>query len=616
MHIRKLWIITLLVSVFLLVGCEKQIPIDETIVLPDLTGFNQEQVVDLLDTFDLNYTFEFLIDNNVRPGRFYAYGGDLEAGMVLEPGMSITIYFVEKANTLPNLSGLNQNEIMEALNLIDVTYSFEYVQTSTITPGLFFAYANSLQAGDIVDLGSNVVVKLAEAIDERIELPNLTSLKELEIKVTMDSIGIDYAFEEVINNDVIEGLFLGYESPYQAGDLINPNQPITIYIAVHANILPELEGLNQQQILTKLSKIDIIVEIQTILTNDIEQGLFVSYGRNRYVGEIVPTDTLIIVYIAERIIEVNRNLMISGYLEGSLFNRAIELYNPSETIVDLSEFHLGQFLDGQEVSSYPIELSGYLAPGETYVIAHENSTFELMYKADLVTNELMFNGNDAIALMYYNDVIVDVIGNIGWGLVYLQDQTIIRKSSIVEPSETFSILDWDIYAKDYIDGLGSHPQTYPTSFTFDSAYLSIPFSEPGGMVQVTFVSNNDGDTAQFLPGFTYDNRVRFIGIDTPETGSGIVATEARQFVYNRLSQAQTIYLQHDPHSGNIDTYERYLALIWADGVLLNYELVLRGFSQNNYQDPEQHLIFNNVSLTRWMVNAEQYAKDHQLGVWA
>ena len=72
---------------------------------------------------------------------------------------------------------------------------------------------------------------------------------------------------------------------------------------------------------------------------------------------------------------------------------------------------------------------------------------------------------------------------------------------------------------------------------------------------------------------------------------------------------------HDPVSGNVDTYGRYLALIWADGSLLNYEIVLNGYSQNNYQDSTQALIFNGIPLARWMTNAESYAKSLGLGVW-
>jgi endonuclease YncB( thermonuclease family) len=431
----------------------------------------------------------------------------------------------------------------------------------------------------------------------------------------LDQLGIDYALEEVVNNNIPEGQFISYGNELQAGDQIFEYEGIIVYVAKHVNMLPELMGLNQSQIYAELLKIDVVIEIQTIATNDVEAGTFVSYGRNRVPGDIVNKGTTIIVYIATPIIIVNRSLMITTYLEGTLFNRALEVYNRSDDILDLSNYQIAHYIDGSDTASSIIELTGSLNPKQTYVIAHPNSDLGIISKADLITSNLIFNGNDAVAIRYFNHEIVDLIGVIGWGLFYLDDQTFVRKANITEPNTSFSVQDWDIYTKDYHDVIGGHPHQYPLTFTFNPFYLTIPFSEKGGMIKVNFVSNNDGDTAQFTPGFTNDNRVRFIGVDTPETGSGIVATQARQFVYNRLSNATNIYLQHDPASGNIESYGRYLALIWADGVLLNYELVLNGYSQNNYQDAKYNLSFSGVSLSRWMTNAEDYAKTNRLGVW-
>ena len=85
---------------------------------------------------------------------------------------------------------------------------------------------------------------------------------------------------------------------------------------------------------------------------------------------------------------------------------------------------------------------------------------------------------------------------------------------------------------------------------FDPAFLLLDYyTQPSGVVKVDFISNNDGDTAQFQPGFRNNDRVRFVGIDTPETGSGQLATDATNFVYNLLNNATNVYIQHDPSSG-------------------------------------------------------------------
>jgi len=453
-------------------------------------------------------------------------------------------------------------------------------------------------------------------IEEAIILPDLTGMNEEQAIAELSKYKLIVSSSTIINNDVREGRFISYNNDYEAGDIVNLFTSIIVYFAIHANQLPDLTGMNTVQILTELAKIDVVVEIQTIFTNDIADGLFVDYGNRLDVGDILDDGDEVIVYVAAPLITVNRGLMISKYLEGSLYNRSIELFNISEETIDLSLYHLSLYLDGSSSINYTINMTGLLEPGETFIISYPNSDLSILEKSDLLSESLLFNGNDTVTLDYYNNETVDAIGTIGWGLFYLDDQTLVRKPTVSAPNSLFSIDEWDSYTKDYIVLFGSHPVTYSTTFTFDTSFLALPFTEPGGMIEVDYYSIYDGDTAYFTPGFLGENRVRFIGIDAPEMGSGTLAIQARDYARNRLSTATTIYLQHEPTSGNVDTYGRYLALIWVDGALLNYEMVLNGYSQNNYQDSTMALIFNGIPLSRWMTNAENYAKSHNLGVWA
>jgi len=468
----------------------------------------------------------------------------------------------------------------------------------------------------VILLSSTMIMSCTTPVEEDIVLPDLTGMDEEQAIAALSPFKLVVSTSTVINNNVREGRFMHYGNAYEAGDVVDPYTSIIVYFAVHANLLPDLTGMNTTQILTELAKINVIVEIQTRITNAVAEGLFVDYGNNLDIGDILEDGTEIIVYIAEPLVTVNRGLMISKYLEGSLYNRSIELYNTTTETIDLSLYHLSLYLDGSSTVNYTIELTGMLEPNETFTISYASSDSSILEKSDVLSDTLLFNGNDAITLNYDNNAVVDIIGTIGWGLFYLDDQTLVRKPNITSPNTVFSIGEWDSYTKDYITLFGSHPVTYPTTFTFDSKFLALPFTEPGGMIEVDYDSIYDGDTAYFTPGFLGDNRVRFIGIDAPEMGSGLLAIQARDYARNRLSSATTIYLQHEPTSGNVDTYGRYLALIWVDGALLNYEMVLNGYSQNNYQDSTMALVFNGIPLSRWMTNAENYAKSHNLGVWA
>lgn len=452
--------------------------------------------------------------------------------------------------------------------------------------------------------------------DEQIVLPDLSGMNKTQALAVLQDYKLVISIQDVTNNDVNEGIFVSYSNDLYAQDTVDAYTSVVVYFAVHANVLPDLSGKTQSEVISALSKLNVVIDIQLYQTNDFPDGTFLNYGEGLKVGDILDDGADVLVYIAKAIPIVDHHLLISKYTEGLTTTKAIELYNSSDETMDLSAYQIDIYSDGSDTVSISFGLSGMLESGQTYVIANSASDPDMLAKADLITQDLSFNGNDAITLVDANDQIVDIVGTIGWGLHYLNDRTLVRAENITLSMDTFDIENWNEYMADCIDIFGSHPVTYPTTFTYDSAFLSIPFTEPGGMIKVEYVSIYDGDTAYFTPGFTGENRVRFIGVDATEMGSGTLAIQARDYMASLLSNASEIYLQYDPASGNVDTYGRTLALIWADGVLVNYMLILHGYSQNNYQDDTHALIFNHIYLSRWMTNAEKYAKENHLGVWA
>ena len=449
----------------------------------------------------------------------------------------------------------------------------------------------------------------------KVILPDLTGHNKEQVIEVLEPLEITYTFEDVIDNTKTRNRFIEYKGDFNIGDEVEKGTEVVITFAIHANILPNLTGVHKDDIPGYFTNMKLYIEYREYETNSVPEGQFVKYLEPKYTGQKLDDNTTVVIFVAKNFVVVERDLIISKYIEGATSNKAIELYNISSEPVDLSKYKIGLFYDGSETVSETITLNGVLNPSSTYVISHTGSSAEILSKADLTTDKLNFNGNDIVTLMFYNDEVVDSLGTIGWALDIFNNITLIRNTTVTQPNGNFIRNEWDTYAKDYIEPLGTHPVSYPTTFTWDLSYASIPFETPGGMIQVSFESNYDGDTAYFTPGFLGEQRLRFIGIDTPEMGSGVVATQAKSYVYNKLRYATTIYIQHDPRSGRVDSYERQLGLVWYDGKLLNYELVLYGYSQNNYSDDTQSLIFNGIPLAVWMANAEVYAKQNRLGVW-
>lgn len=156
------------------------------------------------------------------------------------------------------------------------------------------------------------------------------------------------------------------------------------------------------------------------------------------------------------------DLIISTYVEGSSWNKAIELYNGTGKTLDLSKYSLQKQSNGAGPFNYTLKLTGSLATGKSYVIVHKQAAADLIAKASLVTDSLLqYNGNDAIALVR-SGVTIDMAGqaNAGADVMWGADVTLQRNSYVTHPSSTFNPSEWTTLPMDSYSMLGSHQMAF------------------------------------------------------------------------------------------------------------------------------------------------------------
>src|SRR5688500_16668747 len=107
-------------------------------------------------------------------------------------------------------------------------------------------------------------------------------------------------------------------------------------------------------------------------------------------------------------------LFFSEYVEGSSFNKALEIYNGTAEPIDLAAggYRIEMFFNGSTTTTFFISLTGVIAAGDAYVVTQSSASQALRDLADLVhTSTSWFNGDDAIVLRKggATGVIVDVI---------------------------------------------------------------------------------------------------------------------------------------------------------------------------------------------------------------
>jgi hypothetical protein len=197
------------------------------------------------------------------------------------------------------------------------------------------------------------------------------------------------------------------------------------------------------------------------------------------------------------------DLIFSEYVEGSNFNKYLEIYNGTCIPVEIADYKVRLYTNGASTAAGTdiISLPSYtLMPGDVYVIANEDADDISM--ADFVTGNLDFNGDDAVEL--WNDAATfraDLIGAIGFDpgsnwrdTVTMptpsptlgwrtENKTLVRKDCVYSGIVTNPALpgiygfptlftEWDTLPQNDISGLGSHTPSFTYTFGGSATIIS------------------------------------------------------------------------------------------------------------------------------------------------
>ncbi|WP_115719275.1 ExeM/NucH family extracellular endonuclease [Gallaecimonas mangrovi] len=154
------------------------------------------------------------------------------------------------------------------------------------------------------------------------------------------------------------------------------------------------------------------------------------------------------------------DVLFSEYVEGSSYNKALEITNTGSESASLEGMDVAVFFNGASTTSTRIALSGTLAAGASLVLAHTSADDSI--NADIRSGSVNFNGDDAVALEKDGEI-VDVIGTIGVdpGSAFTSDDGSIstlnhtlRRDTSAGATTTFDFSQWQQFDQDTFDGLG------------------------------------------------------------------------------------------------------------------------------------------------------------------
>ena len=216
------------------------------------------------------------------------------------------------------------------------------------------------------------------------------------------------------------------------------------------------------------------------------------------------------------------DLFFSEYVEGSSQNKAIEVYNPTNSTIDLSNYTIERYSNGATNSSGGgvTTLIGMLAPGDVFVLTNGETDIAaqfgfcdpaLIALGDMAEpngsypTPMHMNGNDAMVLTN-GGVIIDVIGKVGedpgtaWsdanGSWWTANHTLIRKSTVLYGDnnglDLFNpSLEWDSLPNGTWNNLGSHACDCSAATRIDESAISyVMYPNPANIGNTVIINTN------------------------------------------------------------------------------------------------------------------------------
>ena len=192
-------------------------------------------------------------------------------------------------------------------------------------------------------------------------------------------------------------------------------------------------------------------------------------------------------------------IFFSEYVEGSGFNKALEIANFTGAAVDLSVYSIRKQSNGAGVWSTGLNLTGTLNNGAVFILVDPQIALSCYAasSANLSSAQEAFNGNDPMGL-FKNGVLIDVIGTFNGGTAnFAADETLRRKPSISAPNTIFNKnAEWDLYAKDTCNGLGNHSLATLSTVDLEESKVTIYPNPSSGSVKINFENANENYDVQ------------------------------------------------------------------------------------------------------------------------
>jgi len=348
-----------------------------------------------------------------------------------------------RIETIYNIQG-NRNPFIDYPDLAEYIWGKDTTKVFPF-PEETEPFLLSPRRGASVDFG---VIQVNDSRVHNLNIQGVNITSDLNFSLTSNSSALNLAFTTATNTNTLTGINLGIVFHPTTSGLTLDTLLITGGGLAESLRIP----------IKALASADFI----TLEPTEIKPV----GGTLNWISDPQATDYLLNVYQGDK---QAGDLIIATYVEGTSWNKAIELYNGTGKAIDLSKYSLQKQSNGTGAFGSTLNLSGVLENNKSYIIVHRScANTELRNKAQyLDTLVVSMNGNDAVALVR-SGVIIDVVGkvNAGAAVNWGMDMTLQRNANVTHPVSNFNAAEWTALPVDSWSMLGSHTMTLASANNF------------------------------------------------------------------------------------------------------------------------------------------------------
>lgn len=232
------------------------------VIMPNLVGLSKEQAKQKVQELNLAYEIlEEVYDTTVEEGKVISQSPAYQANYKIKEKtpMKVVISLGQKIVTVPKVTGMSENDAIDAIEAIDLKVAIEEEYSKKIEAG--YVISQDVPENTEIGAGSTVTIKVSKGIETSV-VPNVVGKSEEEAVKAIKEANLTLAATKY-SEDTTKDNGIVLEQNLEAGETVEKNSNITITVNKIEELVEGTVKLNLKSLLLKKGKTIEYVEEST-----------------------------------------------------------------------------------------------------------------------------------------------------------------------------------------------------------------------------------------------------------------------------------------------------------------------------------------------------------------